>query len=252
MKSTSTIPTHRRLSTMAVGAAAALIMGGFGLSAAHAETTPAAPVTASANQTASATLAENLAFSREEERLARDLYQLFADTYDQARPFSNIVKSEQRHFDAVGTLLKTYGLDDPSEGRAPGSYAEPELQKLYDEWKAQGLTSQAEALKVGIDLETRDIADLRAQIAETTEADAKRVFGNLLNGSENHLKAFTNASEGRQGGSGGGSGNGQQNGQGNGPRAGQGAGQGNRQGAGPADGTGYGPTGDRPADCPNQ
>ena len=104
MKSTSTIPTHRRLSTMAVGAAAALIMGGFGLSAAHAETTPAAPVTASANQTASATLAENLAFSREEERLARDLYQLFADTYDQARPFSNIVKSEQRHFDAVGTL----------------------------------------------------------------------------------------------------------------------------------------------------
>ena len=124
MKSTSTIPTHRRLSTMAVGAAAALIMGGFGLSAAHAETTPAAPVTASANQTASATLAENLAFSREEERLARDLYQLFADTYDQARPFSNIVKSEQRHFDAVGTLLKTYGLDDPSEGRAPGSYAE--------------------------------------------------------------------------------------------------------------------------------
>ena len=111
------------------------------------------------------------------------------------------------------------------------------------------MTSQAEALKVGIDLETRDIADLRAQIAETTEADAKRVFGNLLNGSENHLKAFTNASEGRQGGSGGGSGNGQQNGQGNGPRAGQGAGQGNRQGAGPADGTGYGPTGDRP-DCP--
>ena len=47
------------------------------------------------------------------ERLARDLYQLFADTYDQARPFSNIVKSEQRHFDAVGTLLLDDRLGDP-------------------------------------------------------------------------------------------------------------------------------------------
>lgn len=247
MQSTRTIPTHRRLSTFAVGATAALIMGGFGLNAAHADDAPTAPATASASQTASATLAENLAFSREEERLARDLYQLFADTYDQARPFSNIVKSEQRHFDAIGNLLETYGLGDPSEGREPGSYADPDLQKLYDDWKAQGLTSQAEALKVGIELETQDIADLKAQIAETTEADAKRVFNNLLNGSENHLKAFTNASEGGFGG-----GQGARNGQGNESRSGQRDGQGSRQGAGPGDGTGYGPTGDRPADCPNQ
>ncbi len=47
------------------------------------------------------TLSENesaeLSFMREEERLARDLYQAFADKYDGARPFSMIVKAEQKH-----------------------------------------------------------------------------------------------------------------------------------------------------------
>ena len=43
------------------------------------------------------TLSENesaeLSFMREEERLARDLYQAFADKYDGARPFSMIVST---------------------------------------------------------------------------------------------------------------------------------------------------------------
>ena len=58
----------------------------------------------------------DLADSREEQRMARDLYTLFGQTYD-APVFDRIAASEQRHFDAVGTLLVTYGVADPSTGQ---------------------------------------------------------------------------------------------------------------------------------------
>ena len=38
-----------------------------------------------------------------------------------------------------------------------------------------------------------DIKDLREAIAATREKPVKRVLGNLLDGSENHLEAFTRA-----------------------------------------------------------
>lgn len=82
-----------------------------------------------------------LIFSREEERLARDLYQAFSDQYDGARPFSKIVASEQRHFDAVGRLLTQYGIDDPAAGATAGSFSDATLQGLYDQWYAQGMQS---------------------------------------------------------------------------------------------------------------
>jgi len=50
----------------------------------------------------SAREAADLAWMREEEKLARDVYDAL-DGYGQ--PFANVQTSEQRHFDAVGGLL---------------------------------------------------------------------------------------------------------------------------------------------------
>ena len=62
-----------------------------------------------------------LAFTREEEKLARDVY-IALDAY--GLPFTNIQISEQRHFDAVGRLLVTYGLPcTPGSTRRPSSLA---------------------------------------------------------------------------------------------------------------------------------
>ena len=204
-----------------------------------------------------------LIFSREEERLARDLYQAFSDQYDGARPFSKIVASEQRHFDAVGRLLTQYGIDDPAAGATAGSFSDATLQGLYDQWYAQGMQSLQDAYQVGVDLETRDIADLEHELATTETTAVRTVLENPKGGSENHLAAYERAATGQQGG-------GQQaaNGQGGyGPGAmgrqggntqqrqqncdgtcdgtGQNAQQGARQG--PADGTGAHGTGE----CPN-
>lgn len=250
--------------SMSWAAVVALVGGGAFAVTAQAQVLPeAAPQGTTVVAAADADLAEDLKFMREEERMARDLYKAFADKYDNAAPFRNITVSEDRHYDSVGALLDRYDVADPSEGKAAGTYAFPEIQKLYDGWLAEGNASLQAAYAVGVELETADIADLKAAVNEHTEADVDQVFGALLNGSEQHLEAFQAAVDGKVLGTQDGTGrmnrwgddqpgNGNSNGAGAGRgqgRMGQG-GPGNGAGMGPGDGTGYGVTGERPADCP--
>lgn len=245
--------------TMSWAAAAALVGGGAFAATAQAQT-QVLPASAGVVAAADAGLTEDLQFMREEERMARDLYKVFADKYDDAAPFANITKSEDRHYDAVGVLLDRYDVSDPSASKAAGTYAFPEIQKLYDGWLAEGNASLQAAYAVGVELETADIADLKAAINEHTEADVDQVFGSLLNGSEHHLAAFQAAVDGKVLGTQDGTGqmnrwggsderpNGLANGTGQGQgRMGKGGGG---AGMGPGAGTGYGVTGERPADCP--
>lgn len=55
----------------------------------------------------------------------------------------------------------------------------------------QGSQSLADALKVGVAIEEIDILDLQTRLAQTDNADIELVYGNLLKGSHNHLRAFT-------------------------------------------------------------
>lgn len=215
-----------------IALAAALAGPAFATDADAASSATSTSATVSATASTAATLSEavarGLAFSREEERMARDLYAALAKIHAGATPMSRITTSEQRHYDAIGTLLTRYGVADPSAGRVAGSYADAELQKLYDDWLARGKASLQAAYQVGIELEQRDIADLKKLSTGTAPDDIKAVYANLLRGSENHLRAFQNAAAGKTTmGSG-------QNGRASGPGAGQnGRGQGaGRMGAG--------------------
>jgi len=134
--------------------------------------------------------AQDLAFMREEEKLAHDVYVALYETWGQPT-FNNIAKSEQAHADAVKTLLDRYGLADPTAGKAAGEFADPKLQELYDTLIAQGSQSLAAALRVGAAIEEIDILDLQKAIADTDEAAITLVYQNLLKGSENHLRSFT-------------------------------------------------------------
>src|SRR6478609_3802313 len=117
------------------------------------------PSTTAAAAVTDDTRSVDLAYSRDEERMARDLYTLFGQTYD-AAVFDRIAASEQQHFDAVGALLTTYAVADPATGQPAGTYTNPDVQKLYDQWKAQGMTSVQDAYAAGVALEQNDIADL--------------------------------------------------------------------------------------------
>jgi hypothetical protein len=166
-------------------------LAGTAVATAQNPTASASSATAVTDDTRTA----DLSFSRDEERMARDLYTLFGQTYD-AAIFTRIAASEQQHFDAVGALLTSNGITDPAVGQPAGTYANADVQKLYDQWKAQGLTSVQDAHAVGVALEQTDIADLQGFLARNSEADAQRVFTHLLAASQHHLDAFTNAVNG--------------------------------------------------------
>ena len=136
-----------------------------------------------------------LLFMREEEKLARDVYQVLGVKYN-LRIFASIAKSEQRHFDAIGTLITRYGLDDPAAGKGTGEFTtESGLQTVYDTLIGQGAASAVEALKVGVAIEELDIEDLKEAVAGTKQADILRVYSNLLLGSERHLDSFVSCLE---------------------------------------------------------
>lgn len=130
-----------------------------------------------------------LAYMREEEKLARDVYTLMYEKW-KLRIFSNIAQSEQQHGTAVATLLARYGQQDPAAQAQPGIYSNPELTTLYNWLVAKGNVSLKDALEVGALIEMHDIDDLEAALAGTAKADVKTVYSNLHAGSLNHLDAF--------------------------------------------------------------
>ena len=131
----------------------------------------------------------DLIWMREEERVARDVY-LAMDEVWQQLPFENIARSEQKHMDAVKVAMDRYSLADPSDPNAGGVFNDPDLQKLYDELVDRGDNSFLEALHVGALIEEVDIEDLENAILATNNLDLQTMYGNLLRGSRNHLRAF--------------------------------------------------------------
>lgn len=131
-----------------------------------------------------------LNFMREEEKLAQDVYQYLFETWGQ-NSFQSISQSETAHTNSVLSVLNAYGLGDPSAGLAAGVYNDPDLQALYGALVERGITSLAEALKVSAEIEEIDILDLQIRLAETQNASIQQVYNNLLQGSYNHLRAFT-------------------------------------------------------------
>ena len=185
--------------TLAAGAFALLTVFSTTLPTYAAGVNPAAPVTAAPAAAAvpavtpvTLTSAESasLQYMREEEKLAHDVYVTLYAKWG-LRIFNNISGAEQRHTDAIVTLLNRYGISDPAAGNPLGVFTNPDLQALYDKLIAQGSISTAEALKVGVLIEQTDIEELKTHIAETTKADILQVYNNLLGGSQNHLRAFS-------------------------------------------------------------
>jgi hypothetical protein len=158
--------------------------------AAAALASGAAPEPAAAGAALTPAERSALVFMREEEKLARDVYLALAATWN-LPVFSTIARAEQQHMDAVGVLLERYGLADPAAGKAAGRFTDPAFQKLYRTLVADGSRSPAAALRVGVRIEKRDIADLQDRLDRVGRADIRLVFTRLERGSQNHLRAFS-------------------------------------------------------------
>ena len=130
---------------------------------------------------------EGILLMREEEKLAHDVYGFFANQYN-IPIFGNIAKSETVHQKLVIELMSRYEIEDPSFDEE-GKFHNEELQELYDKLTAQG-TTLIEALKIGAYIEELDIRDLKQLMKETDNEDIFATYNPLLQGSENHLRAF--------------------------------------------------------------
>lgn len=145
-------------------------------------------------QPATAAEAQSLAFMREEEKLARDVYQQLFEKWN-LTTFRNIAASEDQHFKAIGNLLTRYSVTDPARDTQPGIFVDPTLTALYTELMAKGELSLKDAVEVGVLIEQTDIKDLKTSLTGTTKLDIQRVYTNLLNASFQHLEAFETALE---------------------------------------------------------
>lgn len=146
-----------------------------------------AACSSSGSDTLSASESQSLTFTREEEKLARDVYLMF-ESKDPV--FSNIRASEQTHMDAVGTLLNRYELADPTAGKSAGQFQNTAIQKLYDDLVREGSVSSLSAAQVGVAIEELDIRDIQAARASVAHNDIANTFDNLTRGSRNHLRSF--------------------------------------------------------------
>ena len=142
------------------------------------------------SDTLSALEIADLQFMREEEKLARDVY-LAQDALWSMMVLENIALSEQRHMDAMKTLLDNYRVADPVRDEASiGEFVNAELVALYPSLIARAAQSRFSALMVGALIEEVDMEDIQHAIDATRHDDIKAVYERLLCGSRNHLRAF--------------------------------------------------------------
>ncbi|MBN9187809.1 DUF2202 domain-containing protein [Microbacterium sp.] len=132
--------------------------------------------------------AARLQYLIEEEKLAHDVYQRFAQIWGE-RIFDNIMASEVTHQQLLVPVLTSKGIADPRSSTA-GVFSDPDIQRLYDQLVRQGSASVTEAYKAGVAIEQKDIADLSADLKTTTDAVTTTVLQRLLAGSQSHLQAF--------------------------------------------------------------
>lgn len=158
----------------------------------------------------------HLKFMREEEKLARDVYLTLGEIYPEVQTFIAIDDSEQRHFDTMGSKLDQYGLDDPNTDTSVGAFTGEEFGDYFTEkfiaLVARGQTNLLQALYVGAFIEELDMHDIvhcpdvivktnngvdegECGLNYTDERPLQNSYKNLLDGSENHLRAYVKAVE---------------------------------------------------------
>jgi hypothetical protein len=117
----------------------------------------------------------DLAFQREEEKLARDVYLALYAKWG-AAIFSNIAKSEQKHTDTLKKMLDKYGLPDPALPDI-GAFTNPDLRARYVSLVADGLISHVDGLYVGATIEEIDMIDIQQALDATSRLDRRIICG---------------------------------------------------------------------------
>ena len=156
---------------------------------------------------------------RAEEKLAHDVYLALGDKFPEQAVISNIRDSEAKHEASMLKKLVLYRLEDPNTENGPGEFSEAnfgdDFTVVYNSLTdVDGAPSPLlQALLNGAFIEELDIHDIvlcpaivveeideitgeeGCGTAYTDEKALARSLGKLLDGSENHLRAFVRVLE---------------------------------------------------------
>ena len=154
----------------------------------------------------------HLIFMREEEKLARDVYIKLSLSYPNSNVFGKIAVSETHHTCKVCDTLKRFKLDDPVINDNVGVFSSKEFglyfTEKYHKLTNSGEASELDALYVGALIEEFDMKDIRTcpqvmikkieSIKSSSDCGLiysnnrviNSLYENLIDGSENHLRAF--------------------------------------------------------------
>jgi hypothetical protein len=130
---------------------------------------------------------DGLLFTREEEKLARDVYAAL-DGY--GNPFVNIQNSEQSHMDAILALLSAYGLPDPAAGKAAGAFTNADLQALTTRSSPRARRARTPRSRWAAPSRSWTSATSCWPRMQSRTRTSSPTYDTLLFGSRNHLRAF--------------------------------------------------------------
>lgn len=116
-----------------------------------------------------------LTYAIEDEFLARAEYEVIMSKYGDQKPFSNIIKAEEKHISDLKELFSKYNIPIP-EDKAKDYTAVPE--------------SLNEAYKAGVKAEIDNIDMYEKFLKQDIPQDIKDTFTALRDASKNHLNAF--------------------------------------------------------------
>jgi len=91
--------------------------------------------------------------------------------------------------DTMLKMLELYDVEDPVGTNGEGEFTNPDMGPLYLDLVEKGSLSLDDAYEVGVIIEEMDIEDIQIAIKYTDEPPLDNAYGNLLEGSLNHLAA---------------------------------------------------------------
>lgn len=124
---------------------------------------------------------------REDEKVARDVYKVFAEKYPTAPQIARIGKAEASHIACIEEVLSFYEIEFPAIGEY-GVFVDANRQATYDKLVAQGTTLLDAFLTMAF-IEEDNIAAYKNVLPTIANPNIKLVVEHLMKASSNHLRA---------------------------------------------------------------
>lgn len=129
------------------------------------------------------TVSSMLQYALEDEHLALDSYKAIVAKYNVSRPFTNIMKAEERHIQWIEDLMAKYKMAVPNIDTSKEVVLPTSLTSIY---------------AAGVQAEIDNIALYKTFLKHDLPEDVRDVFEALISASENHQKAFERGTRGRR------------------------------------------------------